>query len=322
MLRCTSSRRIATEDVVSLHLRPRSRVPSQLLPRTANHTVSHRVRFVSSATDPSHHSLSTFLEYARRTQLDRASTTFAGTYYEYATQSLLRRYGFGLTRVGGRGDRGVDLKGMWTVATAENKTEVALPVIVQCKRLKSKVGPNLMRELEGALAGRSNTLGVLVGTQGATKGVREAMGRSRVGICWIMLEVEERVDVASGEDVKGDGRDDTDENEQAQGFDGVLQAMKDDIVSKSPGVVKDLLESSAQQPTPSSAEEGDQDVPVQLGRVRQMLWNRAASAMGLQGLDVTMKYEGTTDANGDAGKEVLLMWQGRKVLETAADDRG
>jgi hypothetical protein len=319
MLRRTLTRCIATRDVVSLRLRPRSRFLPHSLRGTLNYHALSRgdTRSVSSTTDPSHDSLSTFLDYARRTQLDRASTTFAGTYYEYATQSLLRRYGFSLTRVGGRGDRGVDLKGTWTVATGEEKVELELPVIVQCKRLKSKVGPNLIRELEGALAGRSNTLGVLVGTKGATKGVRDAMGRSRVGICWIMLEVEEQ---AGGEVANEDDGDEVEEKEQGEGFDGVLQAMKDEIVSKSPNVVQDLLEPSDQRPVPP-AEEGDQNVPGQLGHVRQMLWNRAASGLGLEGLDVVMKYDGTRSKNGDVGKEVKLMWQDRKVHETVADDR-
>lgn len=141
MLRCTLARGIALQDVVVYHLRPCSRV---LSPRFTANTPSFS-RAASSTTDPSHSSLSSFLDYAKRTSLDRASTTFTGTYYEYATQSLLRRYGFDLTRVGGRGDRGVDLKGSWTIATTtspENKNpkiEVELPVIVQCKRLQSKV---------------------------------------------------------------------------------------------------------------------------------------------------------------------------------------
>jgi Restriction endonuclease len=318
MLHRILARCIATQDVVSLRLRPCSCfLPHSLRGKSNDRALSRgATRSVSSTSAPSHDSLSTFLDYAKRTQLDRASTTFAGTYYEYATQSLLRRYGFSLTRVGGRGDRGVDLKGTWTVATGEEKAKLELPVIMQCKRLKSKVGPNLIRELEGALAGRSNTLGVLVGTKGVTRGVRDAMGRSRVGICWVMLEVEEQ---AGGEDANEDVEEEVEEKEQGEGFCGVLQAMKDEIVSKSPNLVKDLLEPSEHQPVPPG--EGDQDVPRQLGHVRQMLWNRAASAMGLEGVDVVMSYDGTRNQNGDVGKEVMLMWQSRKVHETVAEDR-
>jgi hypothetical protein len=57
--------------------------------------------------------------------------------------------------------------------------------------------------------------------------------------------------------------------------------------------------------------------PEQLGRVCQMLWNRAASEMGLEGLEVVMKYDGTRVENGEVGKEVKLMWQGKSVLEVS-----
>jgi hypothetical protein len=209
------------------------------------------------------------------------------------------------------------LKGIWRIATSggpteeaqkKEKVELEIPVVVQCKRLKGKVGPNLIRELEGAVAtgkmgGGSNTVGVLVGTRGATKGVREAMGRSRVGICWVMLEAEEE----AGE---GEGEAEEEQKEQ-QGFDGILQAMKDEIVSKAPGMVQEMMQPDAHGAVNGTGE----GKPEQLGRVCQMLWNRAASEMGLEGLEVVMKYDGMRDENGEVGKEVKLMWQGKSVLE-------
>ena len=184
--------------------------------------------------------------------------------------------------------------------------------MVQCKRLKGKVGPNLIRELEGAVAtgkkGGGSTLGVLVGTRGATKGVREAMGRSRVGICWVMLEVEEGGIVEMMEEGEGEREE---EQKEQQGFDGILHAMKDEIVSKAPGAVREMVQPDAHEAVSGSGE----GKPEQLGRVCQMLWNRAASEMGLEGLEVVMKYDGTRDENGEVGKEVKLMWQGKSVLE-------
>ena len=291
--------------------------PTGQIPVTSRAAYSSSATTTSSSTEPQHTSLSTFLSYAKRTNLDRNSTTFTGTYYEYVTQALLRKYGFELTRIGGRGDRGVDLKGYWRIATAGGSTEEAqkkekieseISVVVQCKRLKGKVGPNLIRELEGAVAttGKKggNTIGVLVGTRGATKGVREAMGRSRVGICWVMLEVEE-----GGGDMEEMAEEG--EEEQKEGFDGIFQAMKDEIVSKAPGAVRDMVQPEAHEAANGSGE----GKPKQLGRVCQMLWNRAASDMGLEGLEVVMKYDGTRDENGKVGKEVKLMWQGKSVLE-------
>ena len=312
-------------NVVPPHLRCWARrLPSSSSPKLSTNSTRSAS---SSSADPPRASLRTFLAHAKRTHLDRTSTTFSGTYYEYATQALLRRYGFELDRVGGRGDRGVDLRGVWRICTAtaggdtagadsdsSSKTEIQMevPVIIQCKRLKSKVGPNLIRELEGALAGRGNTLGVLVGTQGATRGVREAMGRSRVGICWVMLQLVGKDDGGNGEEGGGDEEAEQDkENGKERGIDAVLHSMKDELISKAPSAVSKILDPSNISPPNDQTEEP----PAQLGRVRQMLWNRAASNMGLEGLDVVMKYDGTRDEDGEVGKEVMLMWQGNSVLE-------
>ena len=55
--------------------------------------------------------------------------------------------------------------------------------------------------------------------------------------------------------------------------------------------------------------EGEMDA----GKLRQVLWNRAGSEMGLEGLDVTVKYGATTAKGEEGGKEVLLMFQGRPL---------
>ena len=71
---------------------------------------------------------------------------------------------------------------------------------MQCKALKSKVKPNLVRELEGAFAGAlagwrgEEVVGVLCATREATKGVREAVRRFGRPVVWVMLE-----DVGEGE---------------------------------------------------------------------------------------------------------------------------
>lgn len=66
-------------------------------------------------------------------------------------------------------------------------------MLVQCKALKDKAKPNLVRELggmfEGAPAGwRSDrVLGMLVSPREATRGVREAMGRSALPLVWALV---------------------------------------------------------------------------------------------------------------------------------------
>jgi hypothetical protein len=95
-------------------------------------------------------------------------------------------------------------------------------------------------------------IGVLVSPREATKGVRDAMGRSRWPMVWVMLEVRRQQGRESG---VGDGE----------------------------------------------------------GRVRQVLWNKAAGQLGLEGLDVTMRYDKAMEGEDGVGKECVLMWQGRPV---------
>lgn len=199
---------------------------------------------VKSGTQ-NHYDLPSFLKYASRIGLSPASTTYVGTHYEYVVQGTLRRLGFCLTRVGGRDDSGVDLLGTWHLPS----NPYPLRVIVQCKALRGKLGPNLVRELEGAFIGApvgwggENVLGFLVSPGSATKGVRQAMGRSRWAMGWIMVENE------GGE-----------------------------------------------------------------GRVKQLLWNRAAANTGLEGITVTMRYgEKKGNEDGALDGQCALLWKDRPV---------
>ena len=137
-----------------------------------------------------HTSLDSFLAYARDANLSTTSTTYVGTYYEYLCALSLRRLSFTLSRIGGRSDAGIDLLGSWQLPEASNP----LRCIVQCKNLKSKAGPNLVRELEGAFAGApaewrgSDVVGVLCAGREATKGVREAIRNARRGLVWCQVE--------------------------------------------------------------------------------------------------------------------------------------
>ncbi|GAQ06440.1 uncharacterized protein C824.03c, mitochondrial [Aspergillus lentulus] len=137
-----------------------------------------------------HNDLASFLAYAERISLPATSTTYIGTHYEYTVQQTLRRFAFSLHRVGGRDDAGIDLIGTWHLPQHEHP----LRVFVQCKSLKTKLGPNLVRELEGTfrqspVGWRTGTkIGVLVGPREATKGVRDAMARSAHPLLWMMVE--------------------------------------------------------------------------------------------------------------------------------------
>lgn len=139
-----------------------------------------------------HNSLSQFLTYATRISLPETSTVYVGTHYEYTVLESLRRYALALHRIGGRDDAGIDLVGTWHLPTHERSR--ALRVLVQCKALKAKLGPNIVRELEGTLRQApvgwrtDQTVGVLVSPREATKGVRDALARSSFPLFWMMVE--------------------------------------------------------------------------------------------------------------------------------------
>ena len=128
-----------------------------------------------------HHDLVSFLEYSSRIDMDTKSTVFVGTHYEYTVQTAFERFGMSLKRIGGASDYGIDLLGTWALPSLPQP----LKVIIQCKAFARKVEPSQARELEGAFVGAppgwrgSGVLGLLVSQKSATKGVREALGRSR-----------------------------------------------------------------------------------------------------------------------------------------------
>lgn len=143
-----------------------------------------------------HYDVSSYLAYAKRIGLDSTTTTFVGTQYEYTVAATLKQHGFDLRRVGGAGDFGIDLLGLWSVPS----THAALRVILQCKASsttsKTRIGPATIRELEGAFVGAppgwrgGGVLGFLVTQRAATKGIRDALSRSQWPIGFISCSSE------------------------------------------------------------------------------------------------------------------------------------
>ena len=144
---------------------------------------------------PNHHDLPSFLEYASRTEMDPKSTTYVGTHYEYTVENALERLGMSLKRIGGKSDYGIDLLGTWPVPSAPQP----LKVLIQCKAFARKIEPSQARELEGAFVGAptgwrgSGVLGLLVSQKSATKGVREALGRSRWPMGYVLCETDGKI---------------------------------------------------------------------------------------------------------------------------------
>lgn len=106
----------------------------------------------------------------------------------------LRRYGFDLTRVGGTLDYGIDLIGTWNAVPPLPRPFRA---VVQCKALRTKAGPNHIRELEGSFRGSpagwqgDGVLGIFASTREATKGVRDSLAKSRYPLMWFLVGVED-----------------------------------------------------------------------------------------------------------------------------------
>ncbi|KAK0671097.1 hypothetical protein QBC41DRAFT_300916 [Cercophora samala] len=148
------------------------------------------------APSTNHSSLPTFLSYAAHTSLDPASTVYIGTHYEYTAILSLARLAFTLHRVGGRSDYGIDLLGFWSpLPPSSSRRQPPLKVLAQCKVTKT-AKPQYVRELEGAFIGAppgwrsKGVIGVLVAEKTATKGVRDAIGRSKWPMVYVVCSRE------------------------------------------------------------------------------------------------------------------------------------
>lgn len=140
-----------------------------------------------------HTSLREFLNYADTVDLSPTSTVYRGTHYEYTVANALERLAFSLTRVGRASDLGIDLLGSWAVPSHP----ASLNVLIQCKAETPK--PSMVRELEGAVVGApaayrgEGTISILAAAKEATKGVRDAVGRSRLPMAYLNITTEGRV---------------------------------------------------------------------------------------------------------------------------------
>ncbi|EPE31003.1 hypothetical protein GLAREA_03970 [Glarea lozoyensis ATCC 20868] len=170
---------------------PHLKQPTHSLRRYATDTSPESLIFPEPQS-PHHRDLPSFLQYATRVELSPTSNVYVGTHYEYTVQNTLQQMGMSLTRMGGKSDYGIDLLGTWTLPTVN----YPLKVLLQCKAVSNKVKPAVVRELEGAFVGapsgwrEDGVLAFLVSSGPATKGVREAMGRSRWPMGYIFCDPE------------------------------------------------------------------------------------------------------------------------------------
>ena len=181
-----------------------------------------------------------FLAPSHHARSKSSSTVHIGTSYEHLCAKTLPRLDFhDLTRTGGRADRGIDLLGKWLPLSLQHAGVLPLNVVVQCKAVARKAGPEMIRELEGALAGApgewmgEDTIGVLCAKREITAGVRDALRRSKRGIVWVMIEdlnARKGITEQCGEKV---GKDDVDTKTSQEGRKGrIRQVFWNDRVQK------------------------------------------------------------------------------------------
>lgn len=104
-----------------------------------------------------------------------ALLTGSGPDFELAVADVLRAYGYDLRRVGGSGDRGVDLTG--TDAGGRK-------VIVQCKRYgpDNKVGSPAVQSFIGTVVNQGADRGIFVTTSTYTRQAHEQAISSRIAV--------------------------------------------------------------------------------------------------------------------------------------------
>ncbi|KAI1497710.1 hypothetical protein F5X99DRAFT_357830 [Biscogniauxia marginata] len=176
-------RSLSTRSSIIGTLLPRLQPPRISAPPTTPRYFSDSNPPYPDARTTEHHDLASYAAYAARTGLDVDSKLFVGTHFEYTVAAALAPLGFSIKRVGGRSDGGIDLLGTWAVPSALTPVRV----ILQCKVSSrgTNIRPNIVRELEGTFVGApvgwrgAGVLGMLVAQKPATKGMREAIGRSR-----------------------------------------------------------------------------------------------------------------------------------------------
>ncbi|KAH0007839.1 hypothetical protein KCU78_g11559, partial [Aureobasidium melanogenum] len=164
---------------------PKKRLRKPKTPKGDEHVITHG--------SLRHTSLSEFLDYADAANLSPTSTVYRGTHYEYTVAEALERLAFSLTRVGRASDLGIDLLGSWALPSRPKP----LNVLIQCKAEAPK--PSMVRELEGAVVGApvryrgEGTIAILAAAKEATKGVRDAVGRSGLPMAYLNITTEGKI---------------------------------------------------------------------------------------------------------------------------------
>ncbi|RPA94489.1 hypothetical protein L873DRAFT_1701289 [Choiromyces venosus 120613-1] len=141
-----------------------------------------------------HHDLESFLKYAKGVALPTHTTVYVGTLYEYTVKEALKSFGMSLERTGGSGDKGVDLRGTWTIPNLpleQSQKPRIYDVLAQCKcaKIGKKISPAVIRELEGTVSSKKpETIGILAASKPCSPGIRKHLAMSPRPLMYLCLE--------------------------------------------------------------------------------------------------------------------------------------
>ncbi|ODQ65449.1 hypothetical protein NADFUDRAFT_47102 [Nadsonia fulvescens var. elongata DSM 6958] len=114
--------------------------------------------FSSRTVTSSHFDEQSYLKHIKFTNKSLKSSVFRGTLYEYTVKNVLENCLSisNLVRVGGVGDQGIDLLGIWKLNRICKSNEGKSPggllsVVIQCKCTSSKMSGKYFRDLTGVL---------------------------------------------------------------------------------------------------------------------------------------------------------------------------
>lgn len=285
-----------------------------------------------TSLNASHHDLKSYLTLHRQrlSQISDpelrtkhvTSTVHLGTRYEYLIHShLTSQLSFSLTRVGGKGDGGVDLIGTWTLPEPASlpAAKRSFRVLCQAKRMSPNRGPGpaLMRELEGTVMSATGSGARVLAEAFVAHSLRTRGAKS-------VLE-DELAEGASNSEVDEDAVVEKPDLSHLPTMgilittrplsDGIEKAMASSRRPLMYMCLEELSVADERYSIPSETGDNLSDVPKVI--IRQMAWNKAASRDGLEGYGIAQKYtdeqSGLRDASSGFDSEASLVFQGQPL---------
>ncbi|KAJ9653490.1 hypothetical protein H2198_007332 [Neophaeococcomyces mojaviensis] len=259
-----------------------------------------------------HYDLASFLKYQSDKGVALTSSVYLGTRYEYLIQRHLQDHlGFSLTRIGGKGDGGVDLIGTWTLPNrsqgSASSSGVAsgttFRVLIQAKRLSAhrKPMPALMRELEGTLNSSTSARPI-------SEAFQYHLLRKR--------EMRLKFSPAVAKSARG--------SSSIADYSVELPTLAI-LVTTNPltAGVQTFMASSQRNLMYICLEEilnaDTSESKIPSTKINQITWNAAAAQAGLEGYNVGMRYAmpdsplSTSAGNNLSTSEAILMYNGRPI---------